>query len=193
MESCPDKLNRERGEVLALSKSIEAPAQASVCPRQSLPKKPTAESYIYPPSNLMGKESLSQGNYFAPKGLIKYKTEFPQDFSPGGHMQSCFFSMVSPSCILCLEISVFLRKKCYCGSSRTGGLRTLCPQEALLKARSWHHAGSGPCPSPALGVPPALPEGQSLLQTQSHGCCRETLVAKLTKLSSLGKHFCFRE
>jgi len=32
MESCPDKLNREREEALAPSKSIEAPAQASLCP-----------------------------------------------------------------------------------------------------------------------------------------------------------------
>lgn len=176
MESCPDKLNRERGEVLALSKSIEAPAQASVCPGQSLPKKATAESYIYPPSNLMGKESLSQGNYFAPKGIIKYKTEFPQDFSPGGHMQSCFSSMVSPSCILCLEISVLLRKKCYCSSSHTGGLRTLCPQEAL-----WRHI-PGFTLAPALA--PALPWGCLLPFLRGRDFSRHNPMAVAGKLWS---------
>lgn len=40
------------------------------------PEKATAESYIYLLSNIMGKESLSQSNYIASKGIIKYIAEF---------------------------------------------------------------------------------------------------------------------
>lgn len=40
------------------------------------PKKATAESYIYLLSNIMEKESLSQSNYIASKGITKYIAEF---------------------------------------------------------------------------------------------------------------------
>lgn len=101
----------------------------------------------------MGKESLPQGNYFAPKGIIKYKAEFPQDFSLGARMQSCFSGMVSPGWILCLGISVILRKKCYCCRSHTGELLTLCTQDAL-----WSCV---PGIMLALALAPALPGGTS--------------------------------
>lgn len=38
----------------------------------------------------METESPSQGNYFSPKGIIKYIAELPQYVSHGGQVQSCF-------------------------------------------------------------------------------------------------------
>lgn len=100
-----------------------------------LPKKAPAESYIYPLLNIMEKRAFPKGNYFAPKGIIKNIAEFPQDLSPGSLIQSCFLGVVSPNCILCLEIKTFLRNKCYCCHMGDLALKMLC--EGLFLALSW--------------------------------------------------------
>lgn len=78
MELCRDKLNRERGKPWPFQNQLKH-LPRHLCPGWSLTKKAAIESYICPLSNLLEKESLSQGNYFALKSIIKCIAEFSQD------------------------------------------------------------------------------------------------------------------
>lgn len=159
MESCPDRLNREREEeALAPSESIGRPAQ---CVQDGLlPKKATAKSYIYPLSNTMETESPSQGNYFAPKGIIKDIAELPQYVSHGGQVRSCFSAWYHLVVFYDWKSQHSWGKNVIAAavtqvSSSQFALRMLC--EDLFLALHWLQPSPQPCP----GLYPAPSEGKN--------------------------------
>lgn len=162
MEFCPDKLNRERGKALALQNQLKH-LHRHLCVQDGLLlKKATAGSYIYPLSNDGKKIAFPKANIFPWRHYI-YIAESPLGLTAVGQMQSCFLGTVLPSFSLCLKISAFPRKKCYCCSSCTGEHLTLGTWSALWRLF--------PVLVLALALVSDLPERKSLLWTQSHHCC----------------------
>lgn len=163
MESCPDKLNKERGESLAPSKSIEAPAQASVCSGWSFAQesyswklylssiKHDGKKRAFPKANILPLKALLIRSWVSPgseccRSYVKLLLR---------HSVTQFYLMFENHSIPKEEM--LLLQQLHRRTSHT------LSSECSVKACSCPDAGSGPCPWPAWEEESSLDTIPSLL------------------------------
>lgn len=148
-------IKQGRREALDPSKSIQAPARASV----SLPKKVLLKVLFVFYQKYWKKRAFLKAIILLLKTLHA-NLNFPR--AAGDQMQSCILGMVSLAVFSSRNFDI-LRKKCCCSNFMVE-LLTTYTQYSGCSAASWFHLGPGLCPASTRGT--SCPSwGVSLLWT----------------------------
>lgn len=164
MESCPGKLNRERGEALAPSKSIEAPAQASACSGWSFAQESYSwKLYLSSLKHDGKKRAFPKASNLSLKALLIHSWVCPGLELCGSDAKLLLRRSVTQFYFMFENLSIpeeemLLLQQLHRWTPRA--LQLGCS----VKACSWPYAGSGPCPWPAWEEESSLDTVPSLLQ-----------------------------